>query len=210
MAINLATREFLYVIKLMLAAVVRSDAAIPTDLGHRLMRWAGAYVGHPDHPAICSLVARAISIGRPAIYHDRPLGTRSPVQRHRNQAMKATLTGIRASTDCRRPQGSRTAGSGRQYSQSCVTVARLITASARTLAASLGVIGLSTCLAVPASAAPADDPCQGAMVLFCRLLPIAPELEGDVDLTKQMPASDPAALLPDSLPPADICANGCV
>jgi hypothetical protein len=61
-AINLATREFLYVIRLLLAAVVRADAAIPTDLGGRLMRWAEAYVGHPDHPAICSLVARATSI----------------------------------------------------------------------------------------------------------------------------------------------------
>lgn len=83
-AINLATREFLYVIKLMLAAVIRSDAAIPTDLGHRLMRWAEAYVGHPDHLAICSLVARAISIGRPDIDQDRPLGIR-PADTQANQ-----------------------------------------------------------------------------------------------------------------------------
>jgi hypothetical protein len=79
-AINLATREFLYVIKLLLAAVDRSDAAIPTDLARQLTRWARSYVGHPDHPAICSLVARASSIGRPANFHDRPLGTHSAVQ----------------------------------------------------------------------------------------------------------------------------------
>lgn len=88
-------------------------------------------------------------------------------------------------------------------------VAGLTTVSLKTLAASLVVTGLSTCLAAPASAAPADDPCQLATMFFCRLLPIAPDLDGDVDLTKQMPATDPAAPPPDSLPPSDICASGC-
>jgi hypothetical protein len=80
----------------------------------------------------------------------------------------------------------------------------------KTLAASLGVIGFSTFLAVPASADPANDPCGLAVTFLCRFIPIAPELEGDVDLTKQLPPADPAAPLPDSLPPADICAKGCV
>src|SRR2546430_7611925 len=56
-AINLATREFLYVIKLLMAAAVRDNAAIPADVGHHLIRWARTYDGHPDHPALCGLVA---------------------------------------------------------------------------------------------------------------------------------------------------------
>jgi hypothetical protein len=79
-AINLATREFLNVITLLLAAVVRADASLPTDVAHRLIRWSRTYVGHPDHAAISGLVARAISTGRPSIYHDRPLGVPSAVQ----------------------------------------------------------------------------------------------------------------------------------
>lgn len=59
-AINLATREFLYVISVLLAAVIRANAVLPIDVADRLKRWAQTYVGHPDHPAICSLVARAI------------------------------------------------------------------------------------------------------------------------------------------------------
>jgi hypothetical protein len=61
-----------------------------------------------------------------------------------------------------------------------------------------------------AVAAPADDPCPLAAALLCRFVPIVPELDGDVDLTKQMPPDDPAAPAPDSLPPVDICASGCV
>ena len=115
--------------------------------------------------------------------------------------------GLHASTDCR---GSRTAASEGQHSRSFVAVARRIAVSVGALTGVLAVLGLSTDLAGPASASPAaDDPCQGAMVLFCRLLPIAPELDGDVDLTQQMPATDPAALPPDSVPPADICSHGC-
>lgn len=61
-----------------------------------------------------------------------------------------------------------------------------------------------------AVADPSDDPCPLAVSLLCRFVPIAPELDGDVDLTKQMPPDDPAAPAPDSLPPVDICASGCV
>jgi hypothetical protein len=93
-AISLATREFLYVIKLLLGAVVRSDASIPTDLGDRLMRWAQTYVGHPDHPAICSHVARAISIGRPAIYHEGPLRFRATTPKPTNEGQAPTRTRI--------------------------------------------------------------------------------------------------------------------
>src|SRR5262249_5198354 len=79
----------------------------------------------------------------------------------------------------------------------------------KTLAASIGVVGVGMFLAVPASADSGNDPCGLAVSFFCRFVPIAPELDGDVDLTKQLPPVDPAAPPPDSRPPADICANGC-
>jgi|SRR5271170_4754536 len=60
-----------------------------------------------------------------------------------------------------------------------------------------------------AMAAPADDPCPMAMSLLCRVLPIAPDLDGDVDLTKQVPPADRPAAAPDSRPPAQFCANNC-
>lgn len=53
------------------------------------------------------------------------------------------------------------------------------------------------------NASPADDPCPLAMSFLCGFLPIAPDLDGDVDLTKQLPPADPTAPAPDSLPPAD-------
>ena len=66
-AINLATRDYFDVITMLLAAVDRADAAIPTDLARQLTRWARTYVGHPDHPAICGLVAQAVArVRRPA------------------------------------------------------------------------------------------------------------------------------------------------
>jgi hypothetical protein len=82
--------------------------------------------------------------------------------------------------------------------------------TAKTLVASMGVVGVSTFFAVPAGADPADDPCGMAVSFLCRFIPIAPGLDGDVDLTKQLPAADPAAPLPDSLPTADICSYGCI
>ena len=73
------------------------------------------------------------------------------------------------------------------------------------------VIGVAGWM-VPARAVadPADDPCPLAVSLLCRFVPIAPALDGDVDLTKRMPPADPAAPAPDSVSPADICASGCV
>jgi hypothetical protein len=79
---------------------------------------------------------------------------------------------------------------------------RMAFAAAATLAA--GVI-----LAAPASAGPGDNPCQLAVTFLCKFVPIAPDLEGDVDLTQQQPV-DPNAPPPDSLPVADPCAAGCI
>jgi hypothetical protein len=73
-----------------------------------------------------------------------------------------------------------------------------------------GVLGAQIALAVPSVADPNDDPCGLAVSFFCRFVPIAPELDGDVDLTTQVPPADPAAPAPDSLPPGNVCAMGCL
>jgi hypothetical protein len=64
--------------------------------------------------------------------------------------------------------------------------------------------------AVPAAADPGDNPCQLAVTFLCKFVPIAPDLEGDVDLTQQQPPADPNAPPPESLPVADPCAGGCI
>jgi len=61
-----------------------------------------------------------------------------------------------------------------------------------------------------AHADPADDPCHLVAGLLCKFIPMAPELDGDIDLTKQQPPADPSVPEPDSRPPADICARGCM
>jgi hypothetical protein len=76
--------------------------------------------------------------------------------------------------------------------------------------ASIGIAVAGWMVPATAMADPSDDPCPLAAALLCRFVPIAPELDGDVDLTKQMPPDGPAAPAPDSLPPVDICASGCV
>ena len=55
------------------------------------------------------------------------------------------------------------------------------------------------CWVATAPVAPADsddDRCGLAVTLFCRFLPIAPELDGDVDLTKQLPPAPPTPTMP--------------
>ena len=62
-----------------------------------------------------------------------------------------------------------------------------------------------------ATADPSDDPCPLAMAFVYRFVPIAPNLEGDIDLTQQHPPTDPNTPMPDLPPQTDIiCANGCV
>jgi hypothetical protein len=86
----------------------------------------------------------------------------------------------------------------------------------RSVIAAVSAIGAAVLLAVPASADPGDNPCEFSVSFICRFVPIAPDLEGDIDLTQQQPPADPAAPLPEPPPPAevpppaDICANGCI
>lgn len=39
------------------------------------------------------------------------------------------------------------------------------------------------CPAAPAGADPGGDPCQLAVTFLCKFMPIAPDLDGDLDLT---------------------------
>jgi hypothetical protein len=65
-------------------------------------------------------------------------------------------------------------------------------------------------LAVPAGADPGDNPCELAVNFLCRFVPIAPDLQGDVDLTIKLPPADPNAPPPESLPVVNPCAAGCI
>jgi hypothetical protein len=71
-------------------------------------------------------------------------------------------------------------------------------------------LAAGTLFAVPASADPGDNPCEFAINYFCKFMPMAPDLEGDIDLTQQRPV-DPNAPPPESLPVVDPCAAaGCI
>jgi hypothetical protein len=84
---------------------------------------------------------------------------------------------------------------------------RLIAAA---LIGSSGVVVAALMLPATATADPADDPCTLMASFLCRFVPIAPDLDGDVDLTTQLPATEPATPPAESLPPADVCVNGCL
>jgi len=80
----------------------------------------------------------------------------------------------------------------------------------RTVIAAAGALVGCVLLAAPATAEPGDNPCELAINSLCRFVPIAPDLEGDVDLTQQQPPLDPNAPPPESLPVVDPCAAGCI
>lgn len=80
----------------------------------------------------------------------------------------------------------------------------------RTLIAAAAALAAETLFAVPASAEPGDNPCEFAINYFCKFIPIAPDLEGDVDLTKDRPPANLNAPPPDSLPVVDPCAAACI
>jgi hypothetical protein len=77
------------------------------------------------------------------------------------------------------------------------------------LIAAGAALAAGTLFASPANADPSDNPCKLAVNYFCKFIPIAPDLEGDVDLTQQQPV-DPNAPPPESLPAVDPCAAGCI
>jgi hypothetical protein len=79
----------------------------------------------------------------------------------------------------------------------------------RTAIATAAVLTAGLLLAAPATADPGDNPCELAINFVCRFVPIAPDLDTDIDLTQQRPV-DPNAPPPESLPVADPCAAGCI
>lgn len=64
------------------------------------------------------------------------------------------------------------------------------------------------CVAAPVHAEPAKEPCPLAVSLWCRFVPIAPSLDGDVDYTQQQ--SGVGVLAPESALPVDPCVSGCI
>ena len=80
------------------------------------------------------------------------------------------------------------------------------------LIAGIGVVSAGLMLPARAVAddSPGDDPCSLAVSFFCRFVPMAPDLDGDVDLTKQQPPADPVDPKPASPSPTDICVSGCI
>ena len=87
-----------------------------------------------------------------------------------------------------------------------------ITVSSRLkVAAAVAILATASLAAAPTGTAePSEDPCALAFSLFCKFVPIAPDLEHNIDLTQNQPPVDPAAPPPESFPMPDICANGCV
>lgn len=79
----------------------------------------------------------------------------------------------------------------------------------RAVIAAAAALAAGTFLAAPASADTGDNPCELAINFLCRIVPIAPDLDHDLDLTQQHPV-DPNAPPPDSLPPTDPCVAGCI
>ncbi|KAA0120598.1 fibronectin-binding protein [Mycolicibacterium sp. P9-22] len=65
-------------------------------------------------------------------------------------------------------------------------------------------------LVPPEGTVRAEDPCALAVSLLCRFMPIAPDLEGDVDYTQQLPAGANTVLAPESGAPADPCVSECI
>lgn len=89
------------------------------------------------------------------------------------------------------------------------TIKKAIVLAAAASAVTLGV-------AAPASANP-GDPCPLAVSFLCNFVPIAPDLDHNIDLTQNSGtiAGQPVPQMPsapdyDYGPPADVCANGCI
>ena len=62
----------------------------------------------------------------------------------------------------------------------------------KTVPAALAAAAVSTVFAAPVHADPADNPCELAITFLCQFMPIAPDLEHDIDLTVEQPPYDPA------------------
>lgn len=72
-----------------------------------------------------------------------------------------------------------------------------------------GIVGFcSIGLLAPHPNGPGDL-CGGVGIVLCHFLPVAPDLDDDIDLTKQIGPADGAVPAPDTASRADVCAAGC-
>jgi hypothetical protein len=72
------------------------------------------------------------------------------------------------------------------------------------------VLAAGAMIAAPSAAAEPDDPCASRATILCRFLPMAPDLDGDVDMTSELPPSGPAPGENDPMPNYDACRMGCI
>jgi hypothetical protein len=71
-----------------------------------------------------------------------------------------------------------------------------------------GVTAAALLAAAPATADPGMPPCGGLLAQVCDMIPTMPELDHDIDLTKQQPPG--TGVDQESLPPPDVCAIACI
>jgi len=80
----------------------------------------------------------------------------------------------------------------------------------RMLLAAVLAVAAGTAATAPAAAEPGENPCELALSFVCHFVPIAPDLDQDVDLTQQL-SPDGAAIPPsDPLSPTNPCSAGCI
>lgn len=73
----------------------------------------------------------------------------------------------------------------------------------------VAICGAAVAFAVPAAAQPGRPPCDLALTFICNIIPTAPDLDHNVDLSTQVPV-DPNAPDPELMPPLDPCSAGCI
>jgi hypothetical protein len=71
------------------------------------------------------------------------------------------------------------------------------------------VLSASVVLIAPVSAEPINEPCPLALGFLCQFLPIAPDLEEDVDLTTPQPSFMPVAPSPGHSSTPEGCVEEC-
>lgn len=76
----------------------------------------------------------------------------------------------------------------------------------RGIAVGLGALIVVSVITAGGASAQREDPCDLAVTFICRLIPMAPDLDEDLDLTQNPPPVEPAR--PSDLGPTQ--ANGCV
>ena len=73
----------------------------------------------------------------------------------------------------------------------------------------LGAVTTGLCVAAPAGADPGFDPCHSSVPFLCRMFPMMPDLDHDIDLSQDPdawtsghgPASQPGIGQPGATPP---------